>query len=296
MKVAVGASSFAAASSKAINMLLDKGIEVVKNPYGRKLTEEETIQHLQGADGLLAGLETLNENVFSKCRDLKAVARIGIGVDNVDFEAAKAHGVKISNTPDGPSNAVAEMTLAALLSIGRRIIPANNDLHNKIWKKYMGFSVTGLNVLVLGYGHIGKKTAGLLKSMGANVMVYDKYNEGVSDIPFEEGIKKADAITIHVSGNEEIFSEEILSKVKDGAVLLNSSRGAIINEDALYNALKSGKVSWYWGDVFWEEPYSGKITECENALLTPHISTYTAACREEMETQAVKNLLRDLGC
>ena len=78
-------------------------------------------------------------------------------------------------------------------------------------------------------------------------------------------------------------------------LLLNSSRGALINEDALYNALKTGKVSWFWGDVFWKEPYEGKIAECENAILTPHICTYTKSCRESMETQAVKNLLEDLG-
>ena len=90
MRVAVGASSFAADSDKAVNLLLEKGIEVVKNPYGRKLSEEETIQHLQGADGLLAGLEPLNEAVFSQCPQLRAIARIGIGMDNVD-EIGRAH-------------------------------------------------------------------------------------------------------------------------------------------------------------------------------------------------------------
>ena len=295
MRVAVGASSFAADSDRAVNLLLEKGIEVVKNPYGRKLSEEEIIQHLQGADGLLAGLEPLNEAVFSQCPQLRAVARIGIGMDNVDMEAAKKHGIKVSNTPEGPTDAVAEMTLAALLSIGHQIIPANRDIHNKVWKKRMGFSIRGLKVLIIGYGHIGQRTAELLKQMQAEIMVYDKYNAEVCTCTLEEGLRNADVVTLHASGKEEILSAELLDMAKDGVVLLNSSRGALVNEEALYDALKKGKVSWFWGDVFWKEPYEGKITECENAILTPHICTYTKTCRESMETQAVRNLLEDLG-
>lgn len=294
MRAAVGASSFAADSDKAIRLLHDNGIEVVKNPYGRKLTEEETIQHLQGADGLLAGLEPLNETVFSQCPRLRAIARIGIGMDNVDMEAAARHGIKVSNTPEGPTNAVAEMTLAALLSIGHQIIPANHDLHHGIWKKRMGFSIAGLKIMVIGYGHIGQRTAQLMKQLQAEVMVYDKYRPEVCTCTLEEGLQKADVITLHASGKEEILSEELLNLAKDGVVLLNSSRGGLIQEEVLYGALKNGKVSWFWGDVFWQEPYAGKLAECENAILTPHISTYTAACRESMETQAVKNLLEDL--
>lgn len=294
MKVVVGASSFASDSDKAINLLLDKGIEVVKNPYGRKMTEEEIIAHLQGADGLLAGLEPLNDHVFEKSPKLKAIARIGIGMDNVDRKAAEKYGIKVSNTPEGPTNAVAEMTLAALLAIGHQIVPANKDIHNKVWKKRMGFSLDGLNILVIGYGHIGRKAAELLGKFNVNLMIYDKFNEQVSTCRLEEGIKAADVITLHASGKDEILSADLLQMVKDGVVILNSARGALINEDALYEGLTSGKIAWFWGDALWEEPYQGKVISCENAILTPHICTYTKNCREDMETQAVQNLLEDL--
>lgn len=294
MKIAVGASSFAADSDQAVRLLREHGMEVVNNPYGRKLTQEETIRHLQGADGLLAGLEPLNETVFSQCPNLRAIARIGIGMDNIDLDAARRHGIKVSNTPEEPSDAVAEMTLAALLCIGHRMIAANTDMHQRIWKKQMGFSIAGCRVLVIGYGHIGRKTADLLRNMQADVMVYDKYQQEASSCTLEEGLRSADVITLHACGTEEILTKELLEKAKDGVVLLNSARGTMVNEDALYHALKSGKVSWYWGDVFWEEPYTGKLTECENAVLTPHISTYTRSCRASMEMQAVKNLLEDL--
>jgi len=295
MKVVVGASSFAGASNKAINLLLEKGIEVVKNPYGRKLTTEETIQHLQGAEGLLAGLELLGEEVLSQTPQLKAIARIGIGMDNVDLEACRKHNIKVSNTPDAPTRAVAEMALAALLAMGHEIIPCNADLHNKVWKKRIGFSLIGLNVLFIGYGRIGRRFADMLKGLGSNILVYDPYQEEVSEPDLETALKKADVVTIHASGKEEIITAKEISQMKDGVTLMNCARGTLINEEALYEACQSGKIAHFWGDVFWKEPYEGRLTECENAVLTPHISTYNSLCRETMETEAVRNLLKDLG-
>lgn len=296
MKVVVGASSFAGSSSKAINLLLEKGIEVVRNPYGRKLNIEETIVHLQGADGLLAGLELLNEEVFSKAPNLRAIARIGIGMDNVDLDAAKRHRIKVSNTPDAPTAAVAEMALAALLAIGHEIIPCNQDMHNKVWKKRIGFSLIGLNVLFIGYGRIGRRFAKQLKALGSNILVYDPFYPEISEPNFHIALQKADVITLHASGKEEILTADTFSMMKNGTVILNCARGELVNEDRLYEALKSGKVAHYWGDVFWQEPYEGKLLECENAILTPHISTYNSVCRESMETEAVLNLLEDLNC
>ena len=295
MKVVVGASSFAGSSDKALNMLLDKGIEVVKNPYGRKMSEEEIIEHLKGADGLLAGLEPLSEKVFSAASRLKAVARIGIGMDSVDADAAKRHGIKVSNTPDAPTEAVAEMALAALLTMGHEIIPSNADMHNKVWKKRIGFSLKELNVLFIGYGRIGRRFGEHLKYFGSNIIVYDPYQPDISEKSLKEALGKADVITLHASGKEEILTTELFNHMKAGVVIMNCSRGGLINETALYESLKSGKVSKFWGDVFWEEPYQGKLLECDNAILTPHISTYNSLCRESMETEAVKNLLEDLG-
>ncbi len=294
MRVAVGASSFAADSRKALQLLLDQGLEVVMNPYGRKMNLEETIRHLQGADGLLAGLEPLNEEVFANTPQLKAIARIGIGMDNVDTQAAGRHGIKVSNTPEGPTDAVAEMVLAALLAIGHQITLADRDMHAGIWKKRMGFSIRGLKILIIGYGHIGRKVAQLLEKFQTQLFIYDKYNPQQSNCSLEEGLRYADVVTLHAAGREEILTRELLEGMKPGMVLLNSARGGLINEDALYEGLNNGNIRAYWGDVFWEEPYQGKVTACENAVLTPHISTYTTACRESMETQAVLNLLKDL--
>lgn len=295
MKIVVGASSFAAADDTALNKLRGEGVEVELNPYGRKMTEEEIIRFLQGADGILAGLESLDRKVLASAGSLKAIARIGIGMDNVDTKAAKELGIKVSNTPDGPTQAVAEMTVAALLTIARQIVPANRDIHDGIWAKRMGFSVSGCKVLVIGYGRIGKKVAETLKYLGADIHIYDKYNMELTTINPEEGLKWADVVTLHASGNEEIIGEKEISIMKEGVILLNGARGALVDEDSLYHALSSGKMAYYWGDAFWQEPYQGKIMSCLNAILTPHIGSYTKQCRKKMEIQAVDNILRDLG-
>lgn len=293
MKVAVGASSFSESSDKAIRLLLNKGIEVVKNPYGRKMNVEETIRHLQGADGLLAGLELLNEEVLSKAPTLKVIARIGVGMDNVDVEAVKRRNIALSNTPNAPTEAVAEMTVAALLAIGHKLFQCNDEMHRHIWKKRIGFSLKNLNVLLIGYGRIGKRVECMLHTFGSNVMVYDEYLSEF-DMDFEKKLAWADVISLHASGNKEILSPEQFEKLKDGVVILNSARGALINEQALVEALERGAVSYFWGDVFWQEPYEGKLRNMENAILTPHIATYNSYCRETMEVEAVENLLRDL--
>ncbi|MCR5622748.1 MAG: hypothetical protein K6G18_12985 [Treponema sp.] len=295
MKVAVGASSFADGSSLPMKELADRGMEVIKNPFGRRLTEDETIAHLQGADGLLAGLEPLNERVFAASPQLKAVARIGIGMDNVDLQAAERHGIKVSNTPDGPTEAVAEMTLAMLLTLIHQAKPSDADIHAGIWKKRMGKSIRGLRVLVVGYGHIGRKVADQLKALGADVRVHDKYLPGASDTTLEDGLCWAEAVTLHVSGRDEVIGERELGLMAPGCYLLNSARGAVVNEDALYGALKDGRLAGFWGDALWQEPYGGKICGCGNTILTPHICTYTETCRASMEMEAARNLLRDLG-
>jgi len=294
-KIAIGTSSFAQSSDNAINILKTRGYEIAKNPFGRKLTIEETIEHLKDAVGLLAGLEELNEDVFAACPCLKAVARVGIGVDNVDFEAAARHNIKVSNTPDAPTYAVAEMALSALLSIARNVIEANSDMHNGKWNKRTGFSIKGSTILIIGYGRIGRKFASFLQLFEPEILIYDPYVPENDGRTLEELLSLADVVSLHVIGNATLLKEKEFSCFKKGAVLLNSARGSLVEESALIAALKSGIISYYWADVFNGEPYQGELCKLDNAILTPHISTYTSLCRNEMETQAAENLLRDLS-
>ncbi len=302
MIVAIGPSSFADEDTAPLAMLEAAGVTVRPNPYKRRLTEAEIIEQLQGVDGLIAGLEPLNRNVISTCAPtLKAIARVGIGVENVDFDAAREFNVKVSSTPDGPINSVAEMCLAALLTIGRTILPANEALHNGEWKKSIGFGLMGTKVLLIGYGRIGRRTAELLRAFGAEILVHDPYldaatlRHGERVVSLEDGLREAEVVSLHASGEDCVLGREQFALMPKGAVLLNSARGGLVAEDALVAALEAGTLRAVWFDAFWKEPYLGPLTRYPQALLTPHISTYTVQCRREMETAAVKNLLRDLG-
>jgi len=301
MKIAIGASSFGAANSRPRELLDAAGLEIVANPYGRRLTEAEIIKHLSGAVGLIAGLEPLNRRVFQACPDLKAVARVGIGMDNVDQEAAMEAGIKVSNTPDEPAAAVAELTLTAALALCRRLIPANTSLHQREWKKVVGRSLNGSNVLVVGYGRIGRHVARLMHACGARVSICDPFVEateipaGLNYVTFEDGVGVADIISLHASGKDVIFGAPEFRKVRPGALLLNAARGHLIDEDALWAALTDGRLSGAWLDVYWDEPYTGRLADLEHVILTPHVGTYTEECRLAMECAAVENLLRDLG-
>lgn len=302
MKIAVGPSSFAEEDQTPFKRLQAVGAEVVPNPFRRRLNEEETIALLAGVDGLLAGLEPLNRRVLAAAPHLKAIARVGIGMDNVDQKAAAELGIKVSNTPEAPAEAVAEMTVAALLALNRQLVPANTALHMGEWKKTIGSGLKGQKVLLLGFGRIGRRTAELLRVFGAELMACDpQWNSaeaerlGVRRAVLPEALAEADVISLHAAGRDTLLGAAEFARMRPGVALLNSARGDLIDEAALIAALEKGVVVRVWLDVFCEEPYRGVLTKFPQVLLTPHIGTYTRQCRLEMETAAVANLLRDLG-
>lgn len=299
--VAIGPSSFAQQDKTPHEMLVEAGVTVKPNPYGRRLKEDEIIDHLEGVDGLIAGLEPLNGKVLQAAKQLKAVARVGIGVANVDHEAAAELGIQVSSTPEGPVAAVAEMTVAALLTICRRLLSANKALHEGKWEKSIGTGLAGTRVLLVGYGRIGRRTGELLRAFGAKLLVHDPYidpetlADGEHPVSLKEGLADAEVVSLHASGADAVLTALEFAQMRDGVILLNSARGELVAEEDLVAALESGKVSAAWFDAFVEEPYNGPLTKFDNVLLTPHMGTYTQQCRLSMETEAVKNLLRDLG-
>lgn len=299
-RVAIGPSSFAANEKEPLEILERAGIEVIANPFGRRLTEAEIMAHLQGVDGLVAGLEPLNRQVLTSFPQLRAIARVGIGMDNVDLEAAEEMNIKVSNTPDEPAQAVAEMTLTALLALCRGLVPANTAMHAGRWQKAVGTGLTGTKVLLIGYGRIGRCVGELLRNFGAEVLVTDPFlsdrrlSAGERLVALNEGLSEASVVSLHASGKEVILGDNEFGKMRDGVIILNAARGELVDEDALIKALEKGKVGGAWFDVFWQEPYHGRLLDFDQVLLTPHISTYTRQCRLNMEMAAVKNLLRDL--
>ena len=289
IKVLIGPSSFAAADKEPMKRLLEAGIEVIDNPFKRKLTKEELLKLLPGIIGLIAGLETLDREVM-ETSDLKVISRCGSGMSNVDIQAAKEMGILVFNTPLAPVTAVAELTVGCLLSLIRQIPQANSDTHDRKWTKRIGRQLKGMEVAVIGFGNIGRRVGELVAAFGARVMAVDP---ALSDqtINLKDAIKQADAILVHAGGEDCILGEGEFNLMKQGVYLLNAARGGLIDENALKKALDDGKVAGAWLDTFKEEPYSGPLSDYSQVILTPHIGSYTAECRKAMELEAAKNLI-----
>lgn len=295
VKILLGPSSFASLDYSPMKKLLEAGCEVIDNPYKRKLTEEELLELLDNdISGLIAGLEPLNRKVLSDSK-LKVISRCGSGMTNVDLEAARDLGIKVYSTPDGPTSAVAELTLGVLLSLLRFIPQMNEDLHQGKWNKKIGMQLEGKTVVIIGFGRIGKRFAELLEAFNVKIIIVDTCVNNNSFkyplLPLEEALVNADIISLHCSYDEEILGEKEFSLIKNGVFILNAARGGVINEMCLRKSLDSGKVAGAWLDTFEQEPYCGSLKEYPQVILTPHVGSYTRECRKSMETDAVENLL-----
>lgn len=302
MKIAITTTSFAEFDNQPLQLLKDSGFEPVLNPYGRKLTGDEVVELAADAVGLIAGTEPLNRTVLEKLPLLKVISRCGVGMDNVDFEAAVQLNIKVFNTPFGPTLAVAELTIGLILDLLRKVTMMDREMRAGVWKKRMGNLLNGKSVGIIGFGRIGQKTGKLLKAFGCEISYYDSVRiEGFKDsrikrLEMDELLRESDIVTIHVSGKYEkpLLSAKEIEMMKRGAWLVNVARGGVVDEKALFNALKDGRLAGAALDVFEKEPYGGPLKELDNVMLTPHIGSYAKEARVEMEMQVVKNLVEGL--
>ncbi len=299
-KILIGPSSFGKTNNKPILELRKKGFEVVNNPFGRKFTKKETVELLEeNVVGLIAGLETLDSDVLSGSK-LKVISRVGSGISNVDLDSLKKNNIKLHSIPEGPVNSVAELTVGMIISLLKKTYEMNETMHQLVWKRVIGNEVKGKNILIIGYGRIGKKVANILSSFEANILLVDPYIN-IDDVPknfklftLEEAIPIADLITIHVNSEQCIIGKNEFAQMKKGSIICNASRGGVVSETSLVKALKEGIISSAWIDAFVNEPYQGEMSEYKEIILTPHIASYTIECRESMEKIAVENLLNEL--
>jgi len=303
-KILTSPSSFGQISDQPFNILRESGFEIINNPFGRKLTEEEVIELAKGCVGIVAGVEPLTKKVMDALPKLKCISRVGVGMDNVDLDYAKQKGIMVVNTPDGPTRGVAELTLGMTMSLLRKIPQADAALKNRQWKKQIGNLIFEKQIGIIGLGRIGKTVAGLFRGIGNPVVGFDLYPDKkwaaenhVSLNSFENVLKMADITTLHIPGNKDkspVIGSKELSMMKKGAFIINISRGGVVDEDALYSALKDGHLAGAAIDVFIKEPYNGPLCDLDNVVLTPHLGSYASEGKLQMEIDAVLNLINTL--
>jgi len=301
-KVLITTSSFAQNDPAPLHKLQEKGLKVILNPYKRKLTEAEVTALLQEHDpcALLAGVEPLTAAALSAAPGLKVVSRCGIGLDSVDLQAAADLGIAVHNTPDAPTRAVAELTLGLILSLLRRIHLSAASIAEGRWERPMGNLLYGKTVGIIGCGRIGACLAEMLQAFNCRLLGSDPacpQSDCFTLTELDQLLAEADIISLHLPYNQHthhFINAERLARLKKGAYLINAARGGLIDETALYNALKSGNLAGAALDTFEQEPYLGQLKDLNNTLLTAHIGSYASEARTMMEMQAVENLLKSL--
>ena len=301
MKVAITMSTFARFSDEPLRLLAEREIEAVMNPHGRALTEDEAISLLQGCAGVAAGTEPLTAKVMDAVPGLRVISRCGVGMDNVDQEAAAARGILVRNTPDGPMRAVVELTLGYALDLLRRVTLMDREVRDGVWKKRMGDLLRGKNLGIIGFGRIGRAVADVFAFMGCRVSFYDPFvNSDQGDhnrLELEELLAWADIVTLHCAkppNGSKVLDAARIASMKPGGWLINAARGGLVDEDALCDALRDGRLSGAALDVFAREPYSGPLSALPNVVLTPHIGSYARESRIQMEIDTIRNLLEAL--
>ena len=303
MKLFVSTHPFSSTSLIPMRLIKENSIELSVNDHGRKITPKELVQDIKDAEVLVAGTEKITEEVLKNAPNLKLISRVGIGLDGIDFELCKKYGVRVAYTPDAPTMAVAELCVAMILDLARKVTYTNNNLkENSVWNRYMGTLLYGKTIGILGMGRIGKSLIHLLSSFNVKFKVYDiepdlAYGRlySVEFVSKEEVLKNSDVISVNVPLKEDTYNYITIKELKlmqKHSILINTARGGIINEDDLYTALKENIISAAAVDVFEKEPYNGKLKELDNCLLTCHMGASTIDSRTDMEVQAIEEAIR----
>ena len=300
MQVLITTSTFNLDNFAQLELLNKAQIEVKLNPFATRLTEDQAIE-LLGANtiGLIAGLEPLTGRVLNSAKSLKVIARVGTGLDSVDLVAAKKLGITVLNTPDAPTQAVAELTLGHILGLLRNIPQADRQIRNGVWKGLMGSLLQTKTVGIIGFGRIGKRVAALLSAFGAKIIISDEQTSSTDylNVGLDELCAKSDVITLHLPYNDSthhIINEKQLNMMKNGSYVVNISRGGLVDEDALLAALKSGQIAGAALDCFEHEPYEGELRNFENVQITAHMGSYARETRDLMEREASQLLVNAL--
>ena len=302
MKILITPRSFTSASKKPLEMLKEKGYEIIKNETGKPLNEREMLLLIKDVDGIIIGIDKLNVEIIRQTCNLKVISKYGVGVDNIDIKAATEQGIVVTNTPMANIDAVADIAFALMLALARKIPEANRETKAGNWKKFIGTSVWRKKLGVIGLGKIGRQVVKRARGFEMEILCYDIIQDeefarqfGVRYVDLETLLKESDYITIHTPLNNAtkgMISYKELEMINENAFLINTSRGGIIDEKALYDALKNNKIKGAALDAYEKEPpKNSPLMELENVIMLSHNGAYTEEAIANMGIESAQNLI-----
>ncbi len=289
---------------EGVRMLMEAGFDV---DLETSITGPELVERVKDFDAIVVRSRTkVTREVIEASGRLRAVARAGVGLDNVDLEAAKERGVEVLNSPEAPSNAVAELVLGLMLSLARRIPLGDASMKRGEWikRRLTGFELEGKTLGIVGFGRIGYNLARKAKAMGMRVVTDASIEKlmrfveetGAESVPLEDLLKESDFVSIHVPlrpQTRHMIGARELETMKDGAYLINAARGGVVDEDALREALVRGKLAGAALDVFEiEPPEDTSLTGLENLIALPHIGAATVEAQAANSTIVAEKLIK----
>ncbi|MEA3230962.1 MAG: hydroxyacid dehydrogenase [Thermodesulfobacteriota bacterium] len=279
-------------------------IEIV-DMRGAGIEDPDFVEVLKSVDAVLSGNDlVIDEALFGMAPKLKVIAKMGVGLDMIDIDAASRHGAIVFNTPGVNNQAVADHTFAMLLAVARRIIYCDRSLREKRWEhtRIMGIELWQKTLGIVGLGAIGRAVALRAKGFDMNIVAHDPYwpdqfaaENRIERVLLEALLKMSDVISLHVpltAENKGMINASTLELMKPTAILINAARGEIVNETDLYRALKDGVIAGAGLDVFENEPPTeSPLLELDNVVLTPHTAAFTTEAMNNMNVGVVEQLI-----
>ncbi|WP_297498971.1 hydroxyacid dehydrogenase [Thermococcus sp.] len=302
MKVLVAAP----VHEKAVEVLKNAGFEVVYREYP---DEDRLVELVRDVDAIIVRSKPkVTRRVIKSAPRLKVIARAGVGLDNIDLDAAKERGIKVVNSPGASSRSVAELAFGLLFAVARKIAFADRKMREGIWakKQAMGVELEGKTIGVVGFGRIGYQVAKIANAFGMKVLLYDPYPKeerakevGGSFASLEDLLRESDVVTLHVplvEATYHMINEERLKLMKPTAILINAARGAVVDTKALVKALQEGWIAGAGLDVYEEEPLpkDHPLTKLDNVVLTPHIGASTVEAQMRAGVQVAEQIVEIL--
>ena len=304
-RILVTSTSFSKVDPLPMQRLKEHGCEVTENPFKRPLKENELRPLLADVDGVIAGLDEFTRGALAGSTRLKVISRYGVGMDNVDLEAARQMGIKVVNTPEVNTQAVADLTFGLILGLSRMIPQADRSTKSGQWGRYIGRGVYRKTLGIVGLGRIGKAVAERARGFSMEILANDVKEDqafarsaGIEFCPLDTLLSRSDFVSLHCSLNASskgIIGARELGLMKKTAYLINTARGGLVDEQALFAALKNGQIAGAGLDAYLNEPpKDSPLLSLENVIATPHIGSYTHEALLEMGLTAVENLIRNL--
>lgn len=297
--VAVTPRSFRGTPGEHLDRLAASGLDVRFPTVNRPLDESEMVVLVRGCAGLLVGIDPVTEDVLAE-GPLRVVVKYGSGLDNVDVAAAERLGVEVVATPGANARSVAELAITLLFALARHVVLHDRTVRAGSWARRTGIELAGRRLGIVGYGAIGRELAEIARGLRLDVVAFDPFvdDADVPLVPLDELLAGCDAVSLHLPLTPEtagLLGARELVTMKPGALLVNTARGGLVEEDALADALRSGALGGAAFDVFAEEPpLSSPLLELETFIASPHAGAATVDAVRRMSDSAVDLLLAKL--